>query len=366
MVSTAGSRPNHYETLGLSPTAASDEIAQAFAREGNAFRPQMFGRLTEVCVAYETLRDPIKRRAYDASLGLKPAPDVGNSHAAPARPAPDWLPPPAPRVRPGLPSESSTERTVGSFIATSLRQPAKPIGQTSLATPAPEMERPPRPVADSPPGGDGPAHFSVEELMGAEVRPMEWKRAGVAAAALVVAAGLIGALAGWGPGGEGQESVQPKNVVSLSLPPADPQATTAVPPPALPIVEAKAAQPAPAVEVAVPEPAPALPPPAVAEVQAEESQSPPSEPGQDQVEPLASEQATADAPVSTVTASLPLPDRVIARTIERIGYACGSVASTAPVEGEAPGIFKVNCTSGQAYQARPVNGRYRFRRWGRQ
>jgi hypothetical protein len=62
-------------------------------------------------------------------------------------------------------------------------------------------------------------------------------------------------------------------------------------------------------------------------------------------------------------ASMPLPNRVIARTIERIGYACGAVASTTAVEG-ASGVFKVSCTSGQTYQAAPVRGRYRFRRMG--
>jgi hypothetical protein len=59
---------------------------------------------------------------------------------------------------------------------------------------------------------------------------------------------------------------------------------------------------------------------------------------------------------------MPLSNALIARTIGRIGYACGQVASTAPVDGSA-GMFKVTCTSGHAYQARPVGGRYRFKRW---
>jgi hypothetical protein len=60
-----------------------------------------------------------------------------------------------------------------------------------------------------------------------------------------------------------------------------------------------------------------------------------------------------------------LSNGFVARTIERIGYACGDVASTARVEGEAPGVFKVTCTSGQSYRAAPVRGRYHFRRWDR-
>jgi hypothetical protein len=59
---------------------------------------------------------------------------------------------------------------------------------------------------------------------------------------------------------------------------------------------------------------------------------------------------------------MPLPNRVIARTIQRIGYPCGQVASTVP--GGAQGVFTVTCTSGHSYQAAPVRGRYRFRRVG--
>jgi hypothetical protein len=38
-------------------------------------------------------------------------------------------------------------------------------------------------------------------------------------------------------------------------------------------------------------------------------------------------------------------------------------ASTTAIEG-SPGVFKVNCTSGDSYKATPVRGRYHFRRWG--
>ena len=74
--------------------------------------------------------------------------------------------------------------------------------------------------------------------------------------------------------------------------------------------------------------------------------------------------AVADAPIATVaSASMPLPNSVIARTIHRIGYACGDVASTTAVEG-AVGVFNMTCTSGQTYQASPVRGRYHFRKVG--
>jgi len=76
--------------------------------------------------------------------------------------------------------------------------------------------------------------------------------------------------------------------------------------------------------------------------------------------------APAPQAVGALPASMPLPNKVIANTIERIGYACGEVSSTAIVDGAAPGTFKVSCSSGHAYQATPVHGRYRFRRLGRQ
>jgi hypothetical protein len=60
---------------------------------------------------------------------------------------------------------------------------------------------------------------------------------------------------------------------------------------------------------------------------------------------------------------MPLSNATIARTIARIGYSCGQVASTEAVEGES-GVIKVTCTSGQSYRAAPVRGRYHFRRWG--
>ena len=72
------------------------------------------------------------------------------------------------------------------------------------------------------------------------------------------------------------------------------------------------------------------------------------------------EEAAAEAPAPAVAeAKLPLSNAVIARTIGRIGYACGEVASTSAVEG---GAFKVTCTSGASYRAAPVRGRYHFRR----
>lgn len=76
----------------------------------------------------------------------------------------------------------------------------------------------------------------------------------------------------------------------------------------------------------------------------------------------ATEDPLAPAPATpAVAADLPLPGKVIARTIDRIGYSCGSVASTTAIDGQS-GAFKVTCSSGQSYRAAPVHGRYRFKR----
>ena len=68
--------------------------------------------------------------------------------------------------------------------------------------------------------------------------------------------------------------------------------------------------------------------------------------------------------VTAAAANLPLPNATVARTIERIGYSCGRIAASEPVDGAAAGVFKITCTSGDSYQATPVRGRYHFRRWG--
>ena len=365
MDSTVRSRPNHYETLGLKPTASGDEIARAFAREISVFRPRAFGGIAEVSIAFEILRDPVKRRAYDASLGLGPQPK--------SEPHPN----PAPAARPaanGLPPLSPPPTT---FIAAPPRRPAAPEPRHD-ASPAPKSQPQPRSEAQAKPGhnphigGDGVPHFAEEGRPG-EHGSIEWKRTGIALVALVVAAGVFGGWAGWEAGND-VAPWQPERPAKAARPPTKPAPATAAP----------SAAPAPSVEEARPERSerPAFagvriertPPPPPASAEEQPSAATESEPSLRQGDAI--EQAVAESlpvapvaepsPVAPAAASLPLPNRVIARTIERIGYACGQVAATTAVEGGAPGVFKVTCTSGNSYQARPVRGRYRFRRWGGQ
>ncbi|HEY0629274.1 MAG TPA: hypothetical protein VGD23_08100 [Sphingomicrobium sp.] len=345
MTATVTARPNHYETLRVSPTAGSDEIARAFARECSVFQPHVFGGLAEVCIAYETLRDPIKRRAYDASIGLvrEPSPPifaVGARQAliakGPAKTAPVDRPaveqtPPAPQSKPALP------------LGPALEPQAKPEPPVSLT------------ISPS---------FNLEEELGTEIRPIDWRRTGAVLGGLVLAASALGGLAGWWSSSAIGETPPPGNVVSLSLPPAK----RAAPPETLPIAgtsvesvpEVRNERPQRKVAKANPvDAAPIAAEPAIAEDLPQQSPPDPSGTAAAATEPSATSETSA------VAASMPLPNRVIARTIERIGYSCGSVASTEPVAGEAPDVFKVTCSSGQSYRASPVNGRYRFKRLGK-
>src|ERR1700752_3429793 len=81
MVSSVKSRPDHYETLGLTPKASDHDIEEAYAdfvariRKSPRMHPRQVVELSRgVLAAYKTLRDPIKRREYDTSLGLAPKP----------------------------------------------------------------------------------------------------------------------------------------------------------------------------------------------------------------------------------------------------------------------------------------------------
>src|SRR5205823_4890478 len=119
MISAVKSRPNHYEVLGLAPTASAAEVAAAFARELS--RPRAFGGIAEVSIAYETLRHPGKRAAYDSALGLKPAgASVEEPRDTDRSPLPSWPVDPQPEPQP------TAEPRVASFIASSLRPALDP------------------------------------------------------------------------------------------------------------------------------------------------------------------------------------------------------------------------------------------------
>ena len=340
MASTASSRPTHYETLGILPTAPAHEIARAFAKQGSVFRPHAFGGLAELCIAYETLRDPDKRRAYDASLGVardakpKLEPVLGRMLASASS-----TPGPAP-ARP-----NATQDKLPSPI-----KPAVPLGPglEQQVRPEPSFRR-----AEAPPP-------LWEDDLSHDVPSIDWRRAGIAIGAIVLAACALGGAAGWWSASSIEEQPGPTNSVSVPLPQARPEQADADPLPApKPVQVAQGAE--------VHRATPAKPPVPVIEQEPIATQSVANDepPRPDLAEANIDEPAGEEAASEPTAAStMPLPNRVIARTIDRIGYSCGQVAAIAPIEGHAAGVHKVTCTSGQSFQATPVNGRYRFRRLG--
>jgi hypothetical protein len=354
MVSTVRSISNHYETLRISPAATNEEIAAAFASQiKNArVRPDItVAQLAQISVAYETLRDPVRRRAYDASLGFRVEPKQ--------QPAPP--PPPA-------------EVKVGSFIAASLREPVQPRAAETRPKPDPVPQWP-IPKAETPPRPRVELALEPRE----ETRSVSIDRrqatigAGVAGLAILALAVTLPGGHATAPGPTTVASTAPSQAVTVGLPPATPAQGQAVPQQA-PVTTLASALPVPqptvenatsAVETA-PATASADQPHTAESEQPTASASTEAAPEQ----PAATEAAavpaadipTDSAPVATAAAAkLPLAADTIARTIARIGYACGSVVSSNVV---SEGVFKITCSSGDSYQASPRNGRYHFRRWG--
>jgi hypothetical protein len=263
-------------------------------------------------------------------------------------------------------------------IAASLRELAKPGLSDAAAAPAPSLV--PEPM--HPAGGvelkldPGPKQRRSEHKSDAGVEQLiqhiriagraekeklhdpkgpelEWKRPVFAAGGLILGVGLLGGIAGISAGGAAQDSV------TVAVPAPKPAANVDSPAVAASPFEAQTEPTAhPQVAAARTARARSLPKPAFAENELVELSpavaSTPAEAADTPSEPAAAE---------AVPASLPLPSNVIARTIDRIGYPCGSVASATSIDGQ--GAFKITCSSGQSYQAAPVGGHYRFRRWGR-
>ena len=371
MVSTVKSRPNHYETLGLEPAASNEEIAQAFAR---AMRlPHAVAEVAQIGIAFDTLRNSRKRRAYDEALGLRPAPQpeaassvmsfrISARLAAIAADKPIEVPPRAvpvvPPVRPSVSrsaGQSPLERRLQSRVAESPRDPLRPPPVSARPLPPRhKLQRAARQAVEHP-------QARIEDLLRLEpdhdeVRQMRWSRSALALGALVLVVVLIGAWAGAHAQDAGEPPPAPATVASTAARP-HPNPASAAPSRASVSVATFAAPPG-AVRTGHVRSQPRTRPSGERLADISRSLDLVAEPAAPET---ASDQPAAESPlVPAVAASLPLPKAVIARTIDRIGYACGEVASATAV---APGAYKITCTSGQSYQAKPVRGRYHFRRW---
>ena len=367
METTVKARPNHYEILGLTSAASADEITRAFARELSPLRPHAFGGLALVSLAYEVLRDPAKRRAYDASLGV------------------NCEPPPTERNSINFGNGTGGESHTGFVIAAALRDSsARAATEPPQNPPAQFLEEDlcrDESDATAQSRRDEVASIrrpTVNDLRDAPMLTLEWKRPGAVIAALFLGVGLTGILAGLGS----VQVVAPQEAnAAVTLPLGQLVAAT----------DLRQAAPKPATTraVAVPAPPTGLTAPHVRRTSEREERVtapkqlragdiplvdlPPMvrEAAQASGKHASAEATTAPASAPALSpltpgaaaAALPLPDRVVARTIEKIGYACGQINSATALDGE-PGAFKVTCTSGDSYRAAPVRGRYHFRRLG--
>jgi hypothetical protein len=367
MDSNVKARPNHYEILGLTPAASAAEIAQAFARKMSAFAARPLAAAAQLSIAFETLRDPERRRTYDESL-RPPSAKMPSATVPPYTLRWNRMPfagstLAAPSARPQPRQEAAAEPKP--FIAAP--EPVSPKAIEPSPEPAPRSEgqrqelEPPRnaePFVEQQRAIQraierGPAAQAEESLIG-------WNRTAMLVGGVVLGVGMLGAVAGWSAGLVEQPH-QAEAAMTVALPRAKPPTASttttaaAAPEPAWSVVPTRPGR----RSRAIVEPARSERfSPAASSLPLEELQTEPTQFAQSQ-----DEAAVAEArPAAVVPASLSLPNPVIARTLGRIGYACGEVASTSPVEGAEPGVYKVTCTSGHSYQATPVRGRYHFRR----
>jgi hypothetical protein len=378
MISLVKSPPNHYDVLGLTPAAGDGEVVFAFARKMSMFGAHRPAEAAQICAAYEVLRNADKRREYDRSLGLGekvpaprqwafamsqhqwPGPAGAITASAAYAPAPPVVAEPEPQSR------VTPQVDRASTIAERLRRLAEPMEFDGMANPGPEPAAPPR-AAPQPeqPRAVEPAATAPETdiyrilARGQEAgrsrenyrRRIDWRRPALVVGGFAATAGLVGVLAGFSVKDDAASAVTPPPSAARQIAEAAP-----APPAAASPVVTEAATP---VAAAAPQTRHASSSSRFARAVERKLIGIDTTAQAQPVDVAAADPAAQPAPM--VPASMPLPDNVVARTIDKIGYSCGSVASTAAVAG-ASGVFKVTCSSGQTYQATPVHGHYRFKR----
>lgn len=378
MVSSVKSVPNHYQMLGLAPTASQSEISEAFARAMSVYGARSLEGAAQIGAAFEVLRNPAKRRAYDGSIGLRQEPYRWTSRGSAGFMGSAWgdlagrvaADNPAPVRKPELQSrlESGAEPRVASFIASSLREPPAPAMTT----------KPQEPIAEprEEHGRDEKSSRLIEQHLAdvlaastvdrtstddAQVGALEWKRPALALGGLVITAGLIGIFAGlWVQGSPDTPQPEPQATVTVALP--KPDATAAIAAAPVPATPDARPEPEPSKVAAVTTPRVVTPQPNSPPIQEAAENESPTVPSASGVQAAGDQLAAESTAPAVAEAKMPLPNATIARTIDRIGYSCGSVSSISAMAGG--GVFKVTCSSGQDYRATPINGRYHFHKLG--
>lgn len=399
MLSAVKTARNHYEVLGLAPTATQQEIAGAFSAAMSMFGGRPTTAAAQVCQAFAVLRSPERRKAYDRRMGLTKAPQL---YPWPSNPAPQFTARvtmggmsrerPEAAAIPAEPRQSPTESApdpraadqraaearVSELVASlrRLAEPAAPKVEEKRAAPpkpAPPLREQPKPQQTRP--------ESIEPLieqflaferaqegktLAGEHKFPAWGRPLLAVGGLIVGAGVLGGALGMsaigGPGPEASVAVQlpaarPSPAPSPARPAIAPIQAETTGPEQEQAVRADAATPRTRPQVAARAPWAAAEDQQLEDMAAAGGEQIPSETVA--ADPL----APAPAEVAVAGARMPLPGPVVARTIRRIGYRCDRVASATAI-ADGPGAFLVTCRSGDSYRAAPVRGRYHFRRVG--
>jgi hypothetical protein len=367
MVSAVRSRPNHYELLGLAPTASAEEIRNAFAARMKS--PRAMADAAQIGIAFATLGNPARRADYDRSLGMteKPQPPRWNVSATQQQWTPFIARPPEPKAiaesqRQPLPGQPGSISPIGAALQ-ELARPAPLAGPAPPAPAAPQIQM----EAASSETADEVIDYILDfrradvSLHKPERATPYWRRAGLALGGFLLGAGVLGAVVGFSvKENEGSSGSLAMAEPARAAPGQQPSVSIPLPAPRGAPAELKAKL-SPVADVVPTRPQPIRPrhPRAPSVAQGLDAQN---QTAIVQADNGATPQVAEESQVAQATpASMPLSNGLVARTIEKIGYDCGQVASTEPVRA---GVFKVTCTSGQAYQASPVRGRYHFRRLG--
>jgi hypothetical protein len=181
MVSSVLSRSNHYEMLEVAPSASDEEIKEAFARKMTLVTTQPLGGTAQVIAAFETLKDPARRRNYDRSIGL--------AEAQPPQPA---------------------------FSIPRAWQPFTVSVHTQLIDEAPREAEPNRRVAEPLRKEQRRGEPLIQQVLAARKDasetvdyPSQWKGPALMLGGLVLGAGVLGAMAGLSVGGDAATQAEP-------------------------------------------------------------------------------------------------------------------------------------------------------------
>jgi protein TonB len=129
--------------LGLKPGATEDDIRTAFKALNRKHRErdrELLDQARQVTIAFETLRDPSRRRAYDAALGVEPEPQHDSTSSW--RPGGDQknpIPTPAAQAQPAPAQQPPV---------TGLRETSAPEAPKAPEASVKEKKPPPKPVRD--------------------------------------------------------------------------------------------------------------------------------------------------------------------------------------------------------------------------